>query len=81
MDNIFVVVACLHCRYIIVGRVASFVSKIFVVRASTTKTMNILPHENYQLYWTRTQFLNNTVQYEFRAIFSSATNRLHSSLQ
>ncbi len=36
-----------------VGKVASFVGKIFMVRASTTKTtktMNILPHENYQLY-------------------------------
>ena len=33
-----------------VGRVASFVGKIFVVRTSTTKTTNILHHENYQLY-------------------------------
>ncbi len=36
-----------------VGKVASFVGKIFIVRASTTKTTktrNILPHENYQLY-------------------------------
>ncbi len=32
-----------------VGKVASFVGKIFVVRASTTKTTNILPQENYQL--------------------------------
>ncbi len=29
-----------------VGKVASFVGKIFVVHYSTTKTMNILPHEN-----------------------------------
>ncbi len=38
-----------------VGKVASFVGKIFVgkifvVRPPTTKTTNILPHENYQLY-------------------------------
>ncbi len=33
-----------------VGKVASFVGKIFVVRAPTTKTTNILPHENYTLY-------------------------------
>ncbi len=32
------------------GKVASFVSKIFVVRPLTTKTANILPHENYPLY-------------------------------
>ena len=33
-----------------VDKVASFVGKIFVVRPSTTKTTNILPHENYPLY-------------------------------
>ncbi len=33
-----------------VGKVASFVGKIFVVQCSTTKTTNILPHENYPLY-------------------------------
>ncbi len=33
-----------------VGKVASFVGKIFVVRHPTTKTTNILPHENYTLY-------------------------------
>ena len=33
-----------------VGKVASFVGKIFVVRPSITKTTNILPHENYPLY-------------------------------
>ena len=33
-----------------VGKVASFVGKIFVVRLPTTKTTNILPHENYTLY-------------------------------
>ncbi len=33
-----------------VGKVASFVGKIFVVRPPTTKTTNILPHENYTLY-------------------------------
>ncbi len=32
-----------------VDKVASFVGKIFVVSASTTKTTNILPHENYLL--------------------------------
>ena len=32
-----------------VGKVASFVGKIFVVRPPTTKTTNILPHENYTL--------------------------------
>ncbi len=44
MGNIFVVAAW------IVGKVASFVGKIFVVRPPTTKTTNILPHENYPLY-------------------------------
>ncbi len=33
-----------------VDKVALFVGKIFVVRHSTTKTTNILPHENYPLY-------------------------------
>ena len=33
-----------------VGKVASFVGKIFVVRLPTTKTTNILLHENYTLY-------------------------------
>ncbi len=33
-----------------VGKVASFVGKIFVLQCSTTKTTNILPHENYPLY-------------------------------
>ncbi len=33
-----------------VGKVASFVGKIFVVRPPTTKTTNILLHENYTLY-------------------------------
>ena len=33
-----------------VGKVASFVGKMFVVRPSTTKTTNILPLENYPLY-------------------------------
>ena len=46
MDNIFVVAACTT------GKGASFVGKIFVVRAPTTKTTNILPHENYPLYGT-----------------------------
>ncbi len=32
------------------SKVTSFVGKIFVVQCSTTKTTNILPHENYQLY-------------------------------
>ncbi len=32
--------------------VASFVGKIFVIRPPTTKTTNILPHENYPLYGT-----------------------------
>ncbi len=31
-------------------KVASFVGKIFVVRAPTTKTTNILSPGNYQLY-------------------------------
>ena len=35
-----------------VGKVASFVGKIFVVRPPITKTTNILPHENYTLYGT-----------------------------
>ena len=30
--------------------VEAFVGKIFVVRPPTTKTTNILPHENYPLY-------------------------------
>ncbi len=33
-----------------VGKVASFVGKIFVVRSPTTKITNILLHENYPLY-------------------------------
>ena len=33
-----------------IDKVALFVGKIFVVRLSTTKTMNILPHENHPLY-------------------------------
>ncbi len=33
-----------------VGKVASFVGHIFVVKASTTKTTNILPYKSYQLY-------------------------------
>ncbi len=33
-----------------VGKVASFVVKIFVLQCSTTKTTNILSHENYPLY-------------------------------
>ncbi len=41
VDNIFIVK---------VGKVASFVGKIFMVRLSTSKTTNILPHENYPLY-------------------------------
>ena len=47
MGNIFVVGAALQVK---VGKVASFVGKIFVVRPPTTKTTNILPHENYTLY-------------------------------
>ncbi len=35
-----------------VSKVASFVGKIFVVRPPTTKTTNILPHENSPLYGT-----------------------------
>ena len=35
-----------------VGKVTSFVGKMLVVRPSTTKTTNILPHENYPLYGT-----------------------------
>ena len=48
MGNIFVVGAC--TLQVKVGKVASFVGKIFVVRPPTTKTTNILPHENYTLY-------------------------------
>ncbi len=48
MGNIFVVGACTAGKK--VGKVASFVGKIFVVRPPTTKTTNILPHENYTLY-------------------------------
>ncbi len=47
MGNIFVLELALQVK---VGKVASFVGKIFVVRAPTTKTTNILPHENYTLY-------------------------------
>ncbi len=47
MGNIFVVAACTTGKGI---KVASFVGKIFVVRPSTTKTTNILPHKNYPLY-------------------------------
>ena len=41
-----------------VGKVSSFVGKIFVVRPSTIKTTNILPHENYPLYGISVVFLN-----------------------
>ncbi len=62
-DKIFVVEQYLVISWIIfswlllalqvkVGKVASFGGKIFVVRPSTTKTTNILPHENYPLYGT-----------------------------
>ena len=51
VDNVFVVSAWIVGKE--VGKVASFVGKIFVVRPPTTKTTNILPHENYQLYGTR----------------------------
>ncbi len=50
-NNIFVVAAW------IVGKVASFVGKIFVVRPPTTKTTNILPHENYPLYGTTCMYM------------------------
>ncbi len=38
-----------------VGKVASFVGKIFVVRPPTTKTKNILPHKitRYMVYGSR----------------------------
>ena len=48
MGNIFVVGACTAGKE--VGKVASFVGKIFVVRSPTTKNTNILPHKNYTLY-------------------------------
>ena len=38
-----------------VGKVASFVGKIFVIRPPTTKTTNILPHKNYPLYGVSNQ--------------------------
>ncbi len=44
---IFVVSACTAGKG---SKVTSFVGKIFVVECSTTKTTNILPHENYPLY-------------------------------
>ncbi len=47
VGNIFVVAACTAGKG---SKVASFVGKIFVVRPPTTKTTNILPHENYTLY-------------------------------
>ena len=57
MGNIFVVGACTAGKGI--GKVASFVGKIFVVKPPTT---NILPHENYTLYgiysWQRTTTLS-----------------------
>ncbi len=52
MDNIFVVVLALQVK---VGKVASF-----VVKPSTTKTMNILPHENYPLYGIRVTIIPPT---------------------
>ena len=45
MGNIFVVAACTAGK----GRQGRFI-RVFVVRPSTTKTTNILPHENYPLY-------------------------------
>ncbi len=47
MGDIFVVAACTAGK----GRQGRlFMGKIFVVRPPTTKTTNILPHENYTLY-------------------------------
>ncbi len=43
-------VGCWLVLQVKVGKVASFVGKIFVVQYSTMKTKNILPHENYPLY-------------------------------
>ncbi len=48
MGNIFV--GLLLVLQVKVGKVASFVGKIFVVIPPTTKTTNILPHEKYTLY-------------------------------
>ncbi len=46
---IFIVIAALQVK---VGKVGSFVGKIFVVRPSTPKTTNLLPQAkiNYPLY-------------------------------
>ncbi len=44
------IVVVLLALQVKVGKVASFVGKIFVVRAPTTISTNILPHENYPLY-------------------------------
>ncbi len=40
-----------------VGKVASFTGKIFLVRASTMKTTNVLSHENYQLYGSNLRYI------------------------
>ncbi len=54
MGNIFVVGACTAGKgRPEVSKVASFVGKIFVVSPPTTKTTNILPHENYTLYGSK----------------------------
>ncbi len=43
------------------SKVASFVGKIFVVRPPTTKTTNILPHENYPLYGIWISYISMTI--------------------
>ncbi len=47
MVVIFIVIAALQVK---VGKVISFVGKIFVVRPSTTKTTNLLPQAKITLY-------------------------------
>ncbi len=56
MSNIILVTSWIIFSWLLlalqikVGKVTSFMGKIFVVRASITKTTNILFPGNYQLY-------------------------------
>ncbi len=50
-----------------VSKVASFVGKIFMVRPSTTKTTNILPHESYPLYTVLSVEISSVAESEIEA--------------
>ncbi len=51
--------------------------KIFVVRPPTTKTTNILPHENYQLYGMLLEHKNMLYNIIYNIIFLSFNNHFN----